>query len=124
MASPKRAPRKMKQPDSCGLGPALHVIGGKWKALLLWRIEQKPLRFGELKRLVPGVSEKMLIQHLRELEQDGLVHRKVFDVVPPHVEYSVTELGASLNVALTPLADWGKRYSERSNQRTELLPAA
>lgn len=109
----KRAVRtsKWKQPDSCGLGPALDVVGGKWKALLLWEIEQKPLRFGELKRRVPGVSEKMLIQQLREMEADGIVHREVLDRVPPHVEYSVTELGRTLNIALSPLAEWGKKYS-------------
>jgi DNA-binding HxlR family transcriptional regulator len=107
------AMRKRKQPDSCGLGPALDVIGGKWKALLLWRVEQKPLRFGELKRLTPDITEKMLIQQLREMEADGLVHREVFDRVPPHVEYSATDLGRALNVALAPLAEWGKDYAAR-----------
>ena len=82
-----------KQPDSCGLRPAFQVIGGKWKALILWLIHTQPRRFGELKRLVPDISEKMLIQQLREMEADGLVHRKVFHEVPPKVEYSATELG-------------------------------
>ncbi|MGK9232052.1 helix-turn-helix transcriptional regulator [Inquilinus limosus] len=102
-----------EQPYSCGLGPALEVIGGKWKALILWEIQLQPRRFGELKRLVPGISEKMLIQQLREMEADGLVHREVFHEVPPRVEYSVTELGASLNQALGPLADWGEKHAER-----------
>ncbi len=105
--------RRKKQPESCGLGPALEAIGGKWKALLLWRIEAKPLRFGELKRLTPEITEKMLIQQLREMEADGLVRREVFDRVPPHVEYSVTDLGRALNTALTPLAEWGKAYAAR-----------
>ena len=102
-----------EQPYSCGLGPALEVIGGKWKALILWEIQVEPRRFGELKRLVPGISEKMLIQQLREMEADGLVHREAFHEVPPRVEYSVTALGASLNQALGPLADWGEKHAER-----------
>lgn len=106
-----------KQPYSCGLGPALDVIGGKWKALILWEIHAEPRRFGELRRRVPGISEKMLIQQLREMEADGIVHRKVFHEVPPKVEYSVTEFGASLDDALAPLADWGEKHMERIEAR-------
>nr|QKW93842.1 helix-turn-helix transcriptional regulator [Vitiosangium cumulatum] len=104
---------RRQQPDTCGLGPALAVIGGKWKALILWEIHAQPVRFGELKRRVPGISEKMLIQQLREMEADGIVHREVFHEVPPRVEYSVTEFGASLNAAVTPLAEWGKKHAKR-----------
>lgn len=104
---------KAEKPYSCGLGPALEVIGGKWKALLLWEIHQGPIRFGALRRQIPGISEKMLIQQLREMEADGLIDRKVFAEVPPRVEYSVTELGASLDRALGPLADWGEQHAER-----------
>lgn len=104
----------MKKDDECGLGPAFMVIGGKWKALILWEINTEPRRFGELKRLVPGISEKMLIQQLRELEQDGIINRKVFHEVPPKVEYSITSLGASLTKAIIPLAEWGQRYSKRN----------
>ena len=99
------------QPYSCGLGPAFEVIGGKWKALILWEISQQPRRFGELKRRVPGITEKMLIQQLREMEAHGIVHREVFHQVPPRVDYSVTEKGAALNRALGPLADWGERHA-------------
>lgn len=98
---------------TCGLGPALDVIGGKWKALILWEINTQPRRFGELRRLLSGISEKMLIQQLRELEIDGIVHRKVFHEVPPRVEYSVTALGAELNKALVPLGDWGEKHKAR-----------
>lgn len=101
------------QPESCGLGPAFQIIGGKWKAELLWLVRAEPRRFGELKRLVPGISEKMLTQQLRDMETDGLVDRKVFPEVPPRVEYSATELGASLDDALGPLADWGKTRGRR-----------
>ena len=102
-----------QQPYSCGLGPAFDVIGGKWKALILWEIHSRPRRFGELRRLLPGISEKMLIQQLREMEAHGIVHREVFHEVPPRVEYSVTEMGAALDHALIPLADWGEKYADR-----------
>jgi DNA-binding HxlR family transcriptional regulator len=104
---------KTQQPYTCGLVPALEVIGGKWKALILWEMNTGPRRFGELKRRVVGISEKMLIQALRELETDGVVHREVFHEVPPRVEYSVTEFGATLNAALEPLCCWGERHMER-----------
>lgn len=105
------------KPESCGLGPAFTVIGGKWKALLLWLVHVQPRRFGELKRLVPDISEKMLIQQLREMEADGIVHRKVFHEVPPRVEYSITAYGAELDDALIPLAEWGKKHASRIEKR-------
>lgn len=95
----------------CGLGPAFAVVGGKWKAAILWEIAQAPLRFGELRRRVDGITEKMLIQQLRELERDRLITRTAFPEVPPRVEYALTEWGDSLNRALGPLADWGDRYA-------------
>jgi DNA-binding HxlR family transcriptional regulator len=96
----------------CGIGPAFEVIGGKWKAAILWELESRPHRFGELRRLMKGISEKMLIQQLKGLESDGLVVRTVHAQVPPHVEYSLTALGKSLNIALGPICDWGAAYAE------------
>lgn len=96
------------QPYNDGLGPVFAIIGGKWKALILWELHGTAVRFGALKRRIDGISEKMLIQQLREMEADGLVHREMFHQVPPRVDYSVTPLGASLNEALTPLCEWGK----------------
>lgn len=96
------------QPYNDGLGPVFEIIGGKWKGLILWELNDGPVRFGALKRRIPNITEKMLIQQLREMEADGLVHRKMFHQVPPRVDYSVTALGASLNLALTPLCVWGK----------------
>jgi DNA-binding HxlR family transcriptional regulator len=104
---------KAQRPYDCGLGPAFSVIGGKWKAVILWQIRKQPRRFGELKRLVNGISEKMLIQQLRQMEADGIIHRQVFPEIPPRVEYTITRLGASLHDALTPLAEWGKRHARR-----------
>ncbi|WP_336083133.1 winged helix-turn-helix transcriptional regulator [Nocardia sp. SSK8] len=99
--------KQRERPYSCGIDAALDVVGGKWKALILWALSTGTQRFGELKRLVPGVTEKMLIQQLRELEHDGIVRREIYPQVPPKVEYSLTELGVSLNAALVTLGSWG-----------------
>jgi DNA-binding HxlR family transcriptional regulator len=99
-----------KRTYTCGLDAAVDVVGGKWKALILWELHTGPRRFAEIGRAIPGVSEKMLIQQLREMETYGLVHREVYHQVPPKVEYSLTELGRSLNEALVPLGDWGERH--------------
>ena len=101
------------QSYECGLEAALDVIGGKWKALILWELRSRERRFGELKRLVPGISEKMLIQQLREMEADGIVRRRVYNEIPPKVEYSSTSFGISLNDALEPLCDWGSKHMKR-----------
>ncbi|MEJ3659136.1 helix-turn-helix domain-containing protein [Actinomycetes bacterium KLBMP 9759] len=103
-------------PYFCGIDAAMDVISGKWKSLILWELEaQGTRRFAELRRGLPGVSEKMLIQHLREMEEDGLVHREVYREVPPKVEYSLTEHGISLNAALAALGDWGTERIRRIN---------
>jgi DNA-binding HxlR family transcriptional regulator len=98
---------------SCGLEAALEVVGGKWKVLILWGLHTAPRRFGELRRLIPGISEKMLIQHLKEMEADGIVTRKDYKEVPPRVEYALTSFGSSLNEALVPLCNWGQDHMER-----------
>ncbi|MEV5712036.1 helix-turn-helix domain-containing protein [Actinoallomurus sp. NPDC052274] len=92
----------------CGIDAAMDVIGGKWKVLILWALNERPCRFGELRRHLPGVTEKVLASHLRELEEDGIVRREAYDEVPPRVEYSLTPLGVSLNTALAPLGAWGR----------------
>lgn len=101
-----KAPRK--GPYLCGIDAALDVVSGKWKGLVLWELQAHGTRrFAELRRALPGVSEKMLTQHLRELEEDRLLHREVYAQVPPKVEYSLTEPGATLIEALKPLGEWG-----------------
>lgn len=97
----------------CGLEAALAVVGGKWKPIVLWQLAEGPRRFGELRRLVTGISEKMLSQQLREMEADGIVIRKDFQEIPPRVEYSLTEFGVSLGIALRPLCEWGREHTER-----------
>lgn len=97
----------------CGLEAALAVVGGKWKPIVLWHLVEGPKRFGELRRLVTGISEKMLSQQLREMEADGIVSRKDFREIPPRVEYSLTRFGLSLSVALRPLCKWGEEHTNR-----------
>jgi DNA-binding HxlR family transcriptional regulator len=97
-----------KKMFSCGLEASLSVIGGKWKILIIWQLANRPRRFGELRRFVAGVTEKMLIQGLKELEKDGLVSRRDFREIPPKVEYSLTERGVELANVLRPLCEWGK----------------
>jgi DNA-binding HxlR family transcriptional regulator len=101
------------QTYGCGLEAALAVVGGKWKPIVLWHLAPGPRRFGELRRMVTGISEKMLIQQLREMEADGVVVRRDFQEIPPRVEYSLTEFGVSLGRALKPLCDWGREHMER-----------
>ncbi|MFF4787844.1 winged helix-turn-helix transcriptional regulator [Streptomyces griseorubiginosus] len=101
-------------PYICGIDAALDVVSGKWKGLILWELDaHRVRRFAELRRGLPGVSEKMLTQHLREMEEDGLVHREVYAQVPPRVEYSLTEHGRTLNQALGPLGTWGGERMRR-----------
>jgi DNA-binding HxlR family transcriptional regulator len=92
----------------------LNVLGGKWKLLILWHLKDKVKRFGELKRLMPEITEKMLIQQLRELEKDAIVHRYVYPDVPPKVEYSFTAYGRSLEPVLQVLCNWGKAHLNRA----------
>ena len=101
---------------TCGLAAALDVIGGKWKPLVLWNLFTTPRRFGELRRLIGGISEKMLIQSLRELEADGVITRHDFGEIPPRVEYAITEFGQSLIEALGPLCAWGSTHMDRITQ--------
>ncbi len=89
---------------------ALHVIGGKWKMPILWRLTQRSWRYNELHRDLKRVSHKMLTQQLRELEQAGLITRTVHPVVPPHVDYAITDLGRTALPAIEILRTWGASY--------------
>jgi DNA-binding HxlR family transcriptional regulator len=91
----------------CPVTVTLSKIGGRWKPLIIYNLQQGMLRYAQLKKAIPGITEKMLIQHLRELEADNLVKRDVKPVVPPHVEYSLTKIGQSLSPLLKEMARWG-----------------
>jgi len=103
--------------QQCPVTTALSIIGGKWKVIILWHLKEGGVkRFGELQRLVRGISQKMLTQELRDLEETGLVSRKVYPVVPPKVEYSLTETGWSLKPVLEQLCDWGSHYRKTRSE--------
>ena len=101
----------------CPVETTLSVIGGKWKPVILWHLRDGGRRFLELQRLIPGVTRKMLAQHLRELEDEGVVARKVYAQVPLKVEYSLTPYGETLRPMLRAMCDWGKKHEGVSRQR-------
>ncbi|MBL7259770.1 winged helix-turn-helix transcriptional regulator [Paractinoplanes lichenicola] len=104
---------RARDTDVCGVTAAIAVIDGKWKTALLWLLESGPIRPGELRRRVPGLTEKVLTQALREMEADGLVDREVHPVKPLKTEYRLTPFGQELADALGPLSDWGHRRLEK-----------
>ena len=96
---------------SCPVTATMQVLGGKWKAILINAIyHTSPARFGELKRSVKGITQSMLTQQLRELEDDGLINRKIYAEIPPRVEYTLTEFGLTLSPIMLSMANWGKEY--------------
>jgi DNA-binding HxlR family transcriptional regulator len=99
---------------NCPVGATLDRIGGKYKSLILWHLIDNTLRFGELRKLIPQATPKMLTQQLRELEEDGMITRTVYPVVPPKVEYALTEQGRSIRPILAMMFDWGADYLKRN----------
>ena len=108
----------------CEVATTLEVIGGRWKAVLLFHLMGGTQRFGELRRKVPGITQRMLTLQLRELERDGVVRRTVYPQVPPKVEYSLTEFGRSLVPVLVAMRDWGRAKRSALVAKRELQPAA
>jgi DNA-binding HxlR family transcriptional regulator len=100
----------------------IKVLGGKWKLLILWHLKDQPKRYNELKRLIPDVTEKMLIQQLRELEADGVIGRKTLTEVPLKVEYAFTEYGQTLKPVIETLCEWGQQHLERIRSIAEPPP--
>ena len=105
----------MEHKDNCPVEATLELIGGKYKALILWHLSGGKLRFSELRKAVKGATAKMLTQQLRELEASDLIHREVYPVIPPKVEYSLTETGRSLMPILVAMRDWGANYLRSNN---------
>ncbi|HEY0573003.1 MAG TPA: helix-turn-helix domain-containing protein [Pseudonocardia sp.] len=109
-------PRADALAEECTVELAMAILGGKWKLVILRHLLTGTLRFGELHRAMPGITPRMLTRQLRELEVDGLVRRTVYPLVPPKVEYSVTELGESLRDIADRLEHWGHWYREQTDQ--------
>ena len=105
----------MENEENCPVETTLDLIGGKYKSLILWHLSDGKLRFSELRKAVKGATAKMLTQQLRELEASDLIHREVYPVIPPKVEYSLTETGRSLMPILVAMRDWGANYLRSNN---------
>lgn len=97
---------------TCPVEATIQLIGGKYKAIILWHLMSGTLRYSEIHKRIPKATDKMLAQQLRELEKDGLINRVVYPVVPPKTEYSLTDFGRSLTPILDEMCNWGKAYLE------------
>lgn len=104
----------------CALDVTIDYIGGKWKSVVLWYLRSDVKRFSELRQHIPGITEKMLTLQLRELEKNGIITRKIYPVVPPKVEYGLTEFGRSLLPMLDEMAKWGRMLAETSGKIVEV----
>jgi DNA-binding HxlR family transcriptional regulator len=102
---------------SCPVEWTLEVIGGKWKCVILWHVRGRVRRFSELRRLIPGATQKMLTAQLRQLERDGLVERKIYAQVPPKVEYSISDYGRTLSPLLEQMCKWGLAHTAGDSAR-------
>ena len=112
----------MAQLAKCAVATTVDIIGGKWKPTILFHLKDGPRRFNELRRLVPGITQRMLTLQLRALEDDGIIARRILDRVPPHVEYSFTSRGLTLGPILDAMEAWGETHG-RPRQRSR-APAA
>ena len=97
----------------CPVEATLDVIGGKWKGIILYKLLEQPRRFSALKREMPAITQRMLTLQLRELEEDGIVHREIYREIPPRVEYSLTEFGKTLEPILLAMLTWGDQYTSQ-----------
>jgi DNA-binding HxlR family transcriptional regulator len=106
---------KPKETFQCPVEATIQLMGGKYKAIILWHLINKTLRYSELHKLIPKATDKMLAQQLRELEKDKLINRTVYPVVPPKTEYSLTDFGKTLSSILDAMCDWGDDYLSKNN---------
>lgn len=102
--------KQYSKASDCPITNYVQVIGGKWKPIIIWVVLEEKKRFGELRKLIPGISIKMLSRHLKELEKDGILLRTAYPEVPPRVEYSLTEKGRSLAPIIRSMADWSNQH--------------
>jgi DNA-binding HxlR family transcriptional regulator len=106
--------KECTSPDPVNI--TLKVIGGKWKPVILWYLKDETKRFNTLYKEISGITQKMLIQELRELESDGIIKRKVLPVIPPHVEYSITKYGKTIEPILISMAEWGNFHIKKNHK--------
>ena len=106
----------------CSVESVIGVIGGRWKCVVLFHLSHGTLRFGELRRALPNVTQRMLTLTLRELEEDGLIRRTIYAEVPPRVEYDLTPWGKSLEPILLAMREWGERYKRRIEGLQDPVP--
>jgi DNA-binding HxlR family transcriptional regulator len=104
----------------CAMDITMSFIGGKWKTVVLWYLRKDKKRFGELKKLIPNITEKMLSLQLKDLENDGIVGRKMYAEIPPRVEYFLTDFGKSLIPMLEEIARWGRNLAETKGKMVEV----
>ncbi|ALC83777.1 MULTISPECIES: winged helix-turn-helix transcriptional regulator [Bacillus] len=107
--------------NGCPVETTLDVIGGKWKGVILYHLMEGTKRFNEFKRLMPGITQRMLTLQLRELENDGVLSRKVYPEVPPKVEYSLTEFGWTLQPIIKHMYEWGKAFEEELSVKSDVV---
>ena len=116
--------RKLQKDPTCAITATLDVVGGKWKVFILTQLVQGTRRFGELRKAIPAVTQKMLTQQLRELEEAGLVTRTIYPEVPPRVEYRLTEHGLTLRPVLQALNGWGRQHLQFLGQDAAIADCA
>ncbi|HEX5283247.1 MAG TPA: helix-turn-helix domain-containing protein [Bryocella sp.] len=105
-----------KEMSQCPIDAMLSVIDGRWKGTILWRLSDGPMRTGELRRSIPGITERMLIRHLQELVQDGILIRRQEAAVPPCVRYSISKYGMTLVPVLEIICTWGRKHLQHVNR--------
>lgn len=106
---------------NCPVEATLDIIGGKWKMIILWYIDEEPRRFGELTRLIPNISERVLARQLKEMTEHRLIRRVEYPEVPPKVEYHITHFGESLRPVINKICEWGEEHMDRIDARAEWI---
>ncbi len=112
-------PVSKKEWSACPIDAMLSVIDGRWKGTILWRLSTGPMRTSELRRSIPGITERMLIRHLHELVGDGILRRQQESSIPPRVSYSISDYGMTLVPVLEVICDWGRNHLKRLNKPGE-----
>jgi DNA-binding HxlR family transcriptional regulator len=107
---------KLIHQQECPVETVIHILGGKWKPTIFWHLSTSTKRFSDLEKLLPNASPKMLTQHLRSMEQAGIVERTIYPTIPPKVEYSLSEYGISLIPVAEVMCNWGRQHNERKQK--------